>query len=522
MNPARPNSSPAAENTDSTDRAVQALRSVQSLADCCDPRLPYARVLEDAAAYLGPFETLPAGLQDTLRELHRHDEELRTLATGATSAVLVAAGAVLSRSIFQVNQWLGRLAGIPGERGVPWLAPVRRNLRTAGRQPSNWAHVGRRALHDLHHRLRLTIGANDMRTLIGASGVDVREIGYRYPQRLDYVPGCEAAYNDAARNTLYTLLLGLDFIESDKKLWFLEMNLNPALADKRLDLYAGEDPLICGLLAFAQESGYRRVVAYGHRPFSVAHGRKLQHEGARRGMAVEIVDDYFWPSSDGHRRALVMEPDRLRDSMVIRVRYLDTVSDLAILSKQRTLELVGRHNAVADAAHRIPVPPGVAFGADAPHYRSDSRWPNVVGKVDELDRGMGVFFYKTPNVPLELRAKLDYVETYKIPDPLEYRIYRGQRESLAGGQRASKLRCYVLVTPFGTRYLSSIRVMSPMEVPSTLPDGLVERKQIYLATVQEGAFYGAVDGPDDTACCEMATRVGEVLRRWLNEKYVIE
>ncbi len=504
----------------SIDSAAAVLRRVSSVEDQCDPQLPFDTVLREPTRYLGPFDKLPAELRDSLRKLHRADEEVRTLAAGTTSAALAGVAAVLSRPVFRVNQWVGTLAVSLGPTGEARLAPVRRTLRTIGRQPIKWTYNGRRALHRMACRLRHALGANDLGTILETRRFDVGELGHDYLCGLDYVRGCEAVFQDAVRNTLYTLLLGVDFIQSDGQYWFLEINWNPTLVDERMDLYEGEDPFMEGVLSFVQASGYRRMMVYGHRPFPVIHGRVLQAEGRRRGIAVEVVDDYFSARSDGHRRSLLMEPARLADTFVLRARGFDSVSDRAILSKQRSLEVMRQHNATTGVKDTVLLPKRVPFGAAASSYQADSRWPNIVGKIDMWDRGVGVFFYKTPSVPLDLKTKLDYVEEYKVPDPVAYRLCRGKREPIQGGHRASKLRCFVLISPFATTYLSSIRVVSGLEVPPTLSDGLVQRKQIYLATVNEGGFYSAVDGQDDVLCRTMASRVGEVVRHWLVDKYV--
>jgi hypothetical protein len=500
-------------------RAAAALRRVASARDPVAPELPYAELLRDPGRWLGPFDALPVGLQDALRALHREDEAQRTLAAGALSTLLAGAGAAGSRPLLTLSRWLARASAPLGPRWRRRVQPVRRTLRTLARQPIQWAYRERRALHQRACRVRGALGAADLRTVLGAQGVDFDRLAHGYLHGLAPLPECRAIGSDRPRHTLYTLLLGVDFVKSGGEYWFLEANVNPTLSDARFALYDDGDPFVDGIFAFTDAHGYRRLAIYGFRPFPLAHARAFEAAGRRRGIAVEVVDDLFSARFDRHRRARVMEPARLADTLVIRARHFDTTSDRMIFLKQRTLEIVERAGANGAAPVPIPVPRRFAFGAEAPAYDAASPWPNLVGKIETLDRGVGVFFYKLPRIAAELAQTVDFIEEYKVPDPVEYRLCRGKRERLQLGRRASKFRSFLLLWPGGVEYLSSIHVVSGLDAPTELPPGPVRDNQIYLATITQGGFYSAVDEHEDAQCRRMASAVGEIVRQWLLKKY---
>ncbi|MFQ5664913.1 MAG: hypothetical protein ACE5I7_00625 [Candidatus Binatia bacterium] len=504
------------------DRMAEAVAVLKALSsDGTVPRsdLPYDEVLAAPQRYLGPFSALPASLQLYLIRFYRTEEEVRTLASGPLSHSLICGGAVLSRILYRSEHLAARVQARTRE---PWkgrAGRVRRWLRRTARQSTHLPFILRRWLHRAGAWLRLHTGRPQLATVLRASGFDDRPLGAGYLDGLRQLPGCISVLKRPQAAVTYAQLVGLDFVRSGGIHWFLEANCNPVLMDARLALHTpGGDPWVNNMLRCVLTRGYRRLITYGYRPFPHGHGVALIEAGRRLGVDVKLIDDFFFRRHPGHERAWLMH-NGASDAFVVRAKTFDVLFDRAVLSKQQTRQIIDQ--APVDwAAAGVALPPLVCPGQQAPHYQPDSRFPNIVAKRDDLDRGAGVSFYKLPRVPAKADCDADYFEEYRVPDPCPFQIVRGQQRALPGGaQNAWKIRSYALLTPEGAEYLSSIKVISGVRVPDHLPDGRVARKNIYLATINEGGVYSAVTSDEEEVYRRIVTVVGGALLHWLRLKH---
>jgi hypothetical protein len=217
-----------------------------------------------------------------------------------------------------------------------------------------------------------------------------------------------------------------------------------------------------------------------------------------------------------------MENGTVDGALVVRAKGFGVLFDRALLSKRQTRRIVeGSEIDWRNAGVALPrlCPPG----AEAPNYRPDSRYPNIVAKLDGLDRGAGVTFYKVPRVPQVLDGEVDYFEEYRIPDPCSFRVAEGRSLPLSDESgRAWKIRSYALLAPDNVEYLSSIKVISGRVAPAELADGKVDERNIYLATINEGGVYSACTADEEAACARAAQAIGQALLTWLKQKYAAD
>lgn len=498
-------------------QAVAALKRIDIEGIVSDPNLPYAEVLRAPHEHLGPFDQLPSVLQRWLQRFSREEEEIRTLARGGLSTRLLLVGALLSRGIYAGEQLASRVHARGSNGTRPYTGRMRAFLRRTARQSTHVPFVARRWLHRVGASLRVRAGNRELGNVLRAQGFDDRRLAFQYLRGMAELAGCASVSLRPQSSVTHAQLLGFDFVQSGGRYWFLEANCNPVLMDARLALYSpGADPWVNNMLSCVRAHGARRLVVYGYRPFRHHHGRALAAEGRRLGIDVEIFDDVFFHRHPGHRRAWLMHTD-LVDAFVVRAKTFDVLFDRAILSKQQTRTIV--EGADVDWAKiGAGVPALLMPGQEVPDYRPDARYPNIVGKRDDLDRGTGISFYKLPRVPEPTDS--DYFEEYRVPDPCTFRVVQGQRIPLSDyTPRAWKIRSYALLTPGGVEYLSSIKVISGAPVPEHLPDGKVTRKSIYLATINEGGVYSAALPEEDEAYRRVVTAVGEALLGWLRAKH---
>jgi hypothetical protein len=499
--------------------AIAALRALPEDGVVADPNLPYAKVLAQPEQFLGRFETLPAGAQAYLRRFHSEEESVRVLAHGPLCRSLAVPGAALSRTLYEAERLT---AGVAQRTAGAWQARVenvRQGLRRAARESAQLPFLLRRWLHRVGAQLGARLGRHDLATILRAQGFDARTLGYGYLDGLEQLHGCESVAKRRS-GSIYAQLVGLDFVKSDGRYWFLEANCNPVLMDARLALYEpGKDPWVNNFLQAAASRGYERLVVYGYRPFAVGHGAALIAAGARLGIRVEIINDLFSSARPGQRRAWLMQNGAAGPVFTVRAKTFDVLFDATVLSKRLTRRVMEQSSidwpGVGAGLPRLFTP-----GEDAPNYVADSRYPNIVAKRDGLDRGTGISFYKLPRLAAALRDEADFFEEYRVPEPVPFRFVRGERVPLSDGhERAWKIRSYALLTPDGVEYLSSIKVICGAKIPERLPDGLVARKSIYLATINEGGFYSAVMPEEDADYRRVVDSVGGALLSWLRRKY---
>jgi hypothetical protein len=504
-----------------TAAAVAALKDLRDGRQELPPDLPYAEVLERPRDHLGPFATLPGALRAALLGVYVADEENRTLARGFLSRALVQGGAVIGRALYAAERWAGRVQAAGSPRVQRQVAGLRRSLRLSARGSAHAPFMLRRWCRRQGARWQLRTGRRDLQTILQAGGFDTRPLGYEYLEGLRQVRGCEAVLRQGAG--AFSQLIGIDFVQSGGRYWFLEANYNPALMDARLALYEpGTDPWVAALVAYALRCGLQRMLVYGYRPLSRSHAQALVTGGQRAGVEVTIIDDLFAARQPGHRRAWLMENGSSADALVVRIKGFDVLFDRAMLSKRQTRQILEGSRETLEAAG-VALPRLIQPGCNAPGYARDSRYPSIVAKIDGLDRGAGVDFHKLPRLSTEVAACVDYCEEYCVPDPCQERIARGQRVLLPDqSPRAWKIRSYALLTPDGAQYLSSIKVISGRPVPATLPDGKVAEKNIYLATVNEGGVYSAVNEVEDQTYRRAVAAVGGVLLDWFWRKYAVD
>jgi len=498
--------------------AVAALRSLTADGPLPQAGLPYSEVLQQARRHLGPFASLPDGLRRQLVHSYQDDEALRTLTDGWWSRRLIDCGGVVGRLFYGTERSIAKLMAPAPRTWHARIEALRRRLRRRARQSTHLPFRARRGLARVAARMRTRLGRPRLGTMLRAADFDLRRLGFDYLEELRQVPGCASVLRQS--RTTCTQLIGLDFIASGGVLWFLEGNGNPALMDARLALYPeGQDPWVAGIIDAATRRGFRRVLVYGYRPFSPGHAAALEAGGRAGGVDVSIVDDIFSVQHDAHPRAWLIDSRHAGGAFVVRAKTFDVLFDRALLSKRQTRSIVASRADVLQAAG-VGLAHWLAPGEEVPQYQPASPYPTLVAKIDGLDRGAGVSFYKLRRFSDELAAHADYCEMYHVPDPCRFRVVRGRREELPDiGARAWKIRSYALLTPEGVEYLSSIKVISGRPVPDTLAEGPVAEKNIYLATINEGGVYSAVTDEEDRTYQRASEAVGSVLLEWLSRKY---
>jgi hypothetical protein len=503
-----------------TAAAVAALRAIPADGRLASAELPYSRVLSDPERHLGPFRALPPYLRAHLVRLFREDEEVRTLAAGAVSSAAAAAGAALSRLLYGAERLVGRTAARASGAWRARYDRLRIRLRIVARRSAHLPFALRRGVRRVSARLQLRRGRCDLGAVLRAEGFDTRPLGFSYLEGIPQVPGCATVLRRAEMSCV--LLIGLDFIRSGGVCWFLEGNCNPALMDARLALYTpGDDPWVNALLGCARARGFGRLVVYGYRPFAQGHAAALMAGGRRMGVEVVIVDDLFAARVRGHRRAWLIDERVAAGALVVRAKTFDVLFDRALLSKQQTRQIVEPFADTLQGAG-VVLPRLLLPGSAVADYQPTSPYPTAVAKVDGLDRGAGVSFYKLPSVPPAGATAADYFEEYRVPDPCPFRIIAGKRLPLPHAARAWKVRSYALLTPEGVEYLSSIKVIAGKPIPPQLAEGVVAEKNIYLATINEGGMYSAVGVEEDETYRRAVAAVGGALLAWVSRKYATD
>ncbi|MEZ4526382.1 MAG: hypothetical protein R2941_10725, partial [Desulfobacterales bacterium] len=95
--------------------------------------------------------------------------------------------------------------------------------------------------------------------------VDIQNLCYSYVEGFPVDAASGAVWRCPEKSAESTSLIGLDFVPSGGKLYFIEANFNAGFGRERLLMYKDrEDPIGKNLVSFALEKKYRKIHIYGH------------------------------------------------------------------------------------------------------------------------------------------------------------------------------------------------------------------------------------------------------------------
>lgn len=444
---------------------------------------PLALAGRDPEELMGRFEDLPPQGQAALVAAIENDESwrLRGHTLGNWHVRLVRW--LRSRTIRRAAGRLGQLAALALQVG-----------------PSRGIYALHRAVltYTWKHAAWPTLDS-----FLRGAGIEPWRLSICYARPLSQSPQYRGFWHDPNRNFTVGSMLGIDFISAPEGCWFVEANLDAGLENDRTRLYE-RDPFVCNLFRSARDGGYRQlVIMAGNSSIEDLMAQQCEEMSRALGIPVRIVEDAFRPSRFEYSCGI---PEiKARDTLVVRINYYRSNLDHLFQHKAASYRALQRYKEQTGDPDLL-LPPTSLDPAVA-DYAPQEAFPNVVFKFPERDHGKGVFFLKASSPEHARLLAAESVRNIQHPD-LTSRLYAAiddhtalfQRyvpSHLLEGRRLYKVRAHVLVTPTGSRFLSSHRVVSTYPVPETLPIGVVRDPAPYVVNFHTGARYHLIPSEEE-------------------------
>jgi len=311
------------------------------------------------------------------------------------------------------------------------------------------------------------------------------------PQRKD----CIAYRHDRSRNIVVGAMVGVDVLPCGNRWAIIEANTGAGQADQ-WRLPSDKNPFIENMLDFAKERGFRNLwVINNDRGLHESQDRSYREASARTGVRVQIIEPASIPVSP-HRRSPIVPPLDDADTLCVRIRNFPCLPDFVLSDKrhvQETFQAYFRKNRVQD----VFVPDTAPGWLERMNWASGG-FPNIVSKIPDADKGIGVAFYKAENKrhALDLVSRRDDSD-FQVGGLLGLLSRQAKSDErllqpyvpsdVTADGRLEKYRMNLLVTPMGGKLLSVTIIGAAKPVPDSLPYGVVSDPYPFLVNAFEGS-----------------------------------
>ena len=331
------------------------------------------------------------------------------------------------------------------------------------------------------------------------AGIEARQLAICYGRNIPQIPAYRSYWHDPYRHITYGVILGIDFIPTQKGCWYIESNLDCALRFER-NLVYDRDPFVVGLLKFASLENYRHLVLLANNASRVNKlmEQHLQDESRILGLKLTIVEDSGLNHSV-HLQSYGIPAIVDDQTLVARIKFYHTSLDYLFHHKTASYKALDTYN------RHFPDPaillPNCDSQLEFQDGVADDPFPNLVYKFPERDNGRGVQFLKAPSIDdakaliqkkHRLRAMSTFAKVYALIDDHAGLLQPYIRSAMLPDRRLYIIRSHVLVTPVGNTYLSAHRVISGFPVPKSLASGLVSDPRPFIVNYSTGARYEPV------------------------------
>jgi hypothetical protein len=331
---------------------------------------------------------------------------------------------------------------------------------------------------------------------------------------------------DKRSNCTYGFVVGLDLLQSDDGVVFIESNSNVGQSDHWLLDY-DRNPFTDNMLAFAKATGHRRVrVINNDRGLHPIQVRQYRESMERIGIDVEVIEPASIPMTSRPRSATV-PLDRPSDTLTVRIRNFRSLSYFLTDDKRRvpvTLRDYFRERGIA----------GMVFPGLEDDWISNVRWhsgrfPNLVSKLADVDRGVGVVFLKARD-QAHAEVLVQGLERHRRTGGLLGRLVRRRSSGrhllqpylitrVFDGRYLANFRTNVLITPLGCRVLSIVRLRTTVPLPEHLDFGVVADPMPFLANGAGDAVDEVPSKDEVEQITPLATHVGNALAESIKKHF---
>jgi hypothetical protein len=372
-----------------------------------------------------------------------------------------------------------------------------------------------------------------LRNLRGLQHVGrVRLDGFSGSMRLPQLPHYRGYWYDPARNALVGMHLGLDLNFYQGKYYVLEANLGTAVKPARRALYHTPlDPFISATLETARTHGFKRIVFFNKRwPSHYVEEFKL----ATRQSGIECLGGSPAIRDPNPIYPMPGLPDPLQENtLYMMFPNLGTPIAHFVQNKERSAswlrETIDACPEELQALAYVPTFDELVI----PTEPTDPRWPNLVVKLANKDRGrfvlMGRFRTREEALTaLEMSAPSDVPGIFKIGlyERMKNRIFPRLEPifqqfippQIVDG-RACITRLHVFISPLVSEYLSAHCTTAGMPLPSRPEPGKVDTTGAYNVNYSVDGAYRTLPGEQEEVLRRAAREFGRVAQIAITRKF---
>jgi hypothetical protein len=340
-------------------------------------------------------------------------------------------------------------------------------------------------------------------------------------------PRARGFFHDRPRNAIWGYSVGVDLIPSPSGVWCVEANLNSGAYEyydeeewRNWGYYGDLDRI----LQTAKDLGMANLWWHGADWAQLPpHMVTAVHEkGRANGLGVFLLEDYKVRASKGLPKDLPRPGKRLTSptsppegTLVIRRNSYGVGSDWVVADKDpftRGIDAALRE--VGESRCRVPLmtlaPPQL------PPLRDDGL-PNLVYKYTGFGWGEAVHFMRVSDTAqaLAIARRLDREVGNNPPGLFQPFVC----SHLLPGRRIYDVRCEILVTPLGARFISAVQRESTRAIPTEQGEGLITTKGVFTSNSSTGGEAHPVKLEEGHEVREAALAVGEALMRLLSRGF---
>jgi len=318
------------------------------------------------------------------------------------------------------------------------------------------------------------------------------------------------------------MIIGMDTLMHEGKVYFVESNMNPGFHADRMDLYPDGDPVGRNLVEYAAEKGYSHIVIHPANVVSsfvktsylmeVELEKSWKAIAAEKGIVLEVVD-FPVLGSPYDRRSEMFMPEDARDTLFVNVGARNSPISRILGTKGKLEEHLSACNKEIAEDDQVLLPRVIADDSELPPPDRTPRFPNIIVKDTTLDRAQGIVMYKCSTLPEGANDGTSQAFEYVVPDRKSIEVEGSMEEFVY------VFRSHTLLTPDGPRYLAVRKDISSEPVPATLDDGRVENLRGYISNLHLGSYSVQTSDVESIAHERFSLAVGGPLCNLLRKKH---
>ena len=223
------------------------------------------------------------------------------------------------------------------------------------------------------------------------------------PSRIPQHPRYRGFWYDPERHSMVGMHLGVDLIRSGEKYYVLEMNLDAGIQPERREIFTSRfDPMILEIIQTAVIHEFKTVVLY-RRHFRDAFIDEFKRAGRESGIEVKAFGSPHWGRKAMQRLAALPEVLSER-TMYIVFSSRHTPMDFYMHDKLcGSIWFEENKSIVSQSKPEVNWVPTYEE-LIVPPFDPESRWPNLVVKLADWDKGLFVLMAKVRNKSEAIKA----------------------------------------------------------------------------------------------------------------------